>query len=511
MTKRPVGQIAKQLPHKTILQAAACLALLLLITATAYPAEKTRPPAPGSGNANNSAPAAGKDAKSAPPAKTDELLSTERWQEQDHGVSLRPPLGSQLQQFTANGALLRISGGKDYSVEVYLRKIESGEELAPFTTSGQDPNSKVTHVTEETAATPQLDIEAVVEMALKQVKVAHPEATTQAQSRPTLGGKPGAILYFNLPGSSGQAPLVLGHGYMLIDGQSFLMMRLVALQSSFSSVQPLFEAVLASLQIEDPAQRDKQRAELIARSQSFLSSLTSTQLRQAVIPEQWFRVTSANQDVGYLRVTQAGDQKMGYSGLSVEIQAHYETGGQIVDSLGQMFLSDDRQHEIWSTRTTVRVADAKPQPKDSPAPERKQTIAETGVRSGSQITITREDASSAKKFTWETPPQGYLSQVEIYLLPAVIPHDSAQKLGFYAYYPATGSIAYRTVDVKPLDNQQYALVIQPSPNHANETSIYNAKSQLVERTLPSPGGTTAGQKILPTTREQIVSLWKLKP
>jgi len=62
-----------------------------------------------------------------------------------------------------------------------------------------------------------------------------------------------------------------------------------------------------------------------------------------------------------------------------------------------------------------------------------RTWYETGVRNGKQITVIRQGPSGGTRHTWATPPEGYLSQVQLYLLAPLLPRKETDEWGFYAY------------------------------------------------------------------------------
>lgn len=426
----------------------------------------------------------------------DALLTNERWSEDAFGISLRPPLGATLHQATIDDAMLRVAGPEGYSVEVYLRKVEPGEEFLQMQ-GGAAARSQVFRRPgqEQPAAQIQLDIDTVVTMGLRQVQVAHPSAAMIDRDNAPLAGLPAATLYFRIQDADSRAQYILSHAYVLVDHDSFIMVRSLYDAAREKTVRPILEAMLASMEVEDPQQRDAQRRAAVAAGQAVRAALSFQQLSNALPEEQWYRLLKDNRDIGHLKITRRKDQQMGFTGLNVTVQAHAQLGTQAIDSLSEMFLAESGQHEIWSTRTTSRMQATSPGgvPQD-------MTVVETGVRSGNVITVTREDRGQKKSYEWQTPAEGYLSQAELYLLPALLPRQTEATYGFYAYYPSDGQITYRTIVVNPEGRGGYKVLIQPSPNSPRETVVFDAGGAMVERQLPGD------QRIVPSTRRQILAI-----
>jgi hypothetical protein len=426
----------------------------------------------------------------------DTLLSDERWSEEAFGISLRPPLGATLHQATADDAMLRIGGAEGYSIEVYLRRVEPGDQFLQMQ-GGAAARSQVFRQSgrEQPQARVQLDIDTVVTMGLRQVQVAHPSAVLVDRDNAALAGLSAATLYFRLQDAQSRTNYILSHAYVLVDHDSFIMVRTLYESARQAAVRPILEAVLASMQVEDTQKRDAQRRAAIAAGQQAREAMNFQQLVEALPEEQWYRLLMDNQDIGHLQVTRRKARQMGYAGLAVTVRAHARLGGQAVDSLSEMFLAESGRQEVWSTRTTSRM-----QPTTPGGVPQDMTVVETGVRSGNVITVTREDRGQKRSFEWQTPAEGYLSQAELYLLPALLPRQAEATYGFYAYYPADGQITYRTIQVQPEGRRGHKVVIQPSPNSPRETVVFDAAGAMVERRLP------ANQRIVPSTRRQILAI-----
>ncbi|MCC7407333.1 MAG: hypothetical protein IT442_04630 [Phycisphaeraceae bacterium] len=457
----------------------------------------------GQYHAQQPAPAKANNAPADPASVDDSILAEERWQEQAHGLSLRPPLGAKLQQSNSADALVVIAGPDGYSIELYYRQIKPGEQIAPYVTSDAD-NPRSSQLNTVSSDTVQLDIQAVEQMALHQVSTAHPDAVQIDRGKFTVGDDPGSLLYFRLVNQD-RSPWVLGHAYLLLDPQTFVMLRMLAPETKFKQVRPVFEAVARSIAVEDPALRDRIRKQQVQQGADWMQSVTPDRIAKSLLPEQWFRMLHDGKDVGYLRINQRPGKRLSFDGVEVQIQSRVEIDRQTIDTLSTMFLSTARDYEDWSTKTTVRPLTPPAAPKGNapPAPE-SISAAETGVRTKGGITVTRQNVTGTNKYTWDVPPEGYLPQVLVHLMPALLPRDKPATMGFYAYYPASGEITYRTVEVQPTGKGGIQLVSQPSPSVRNESAEFDAAGRLLKRDMPE-GGT-----VIPATRQQIAAIWKGK-
>ena len=448
----------------------------------------------------------------APADPADQLLAVERWQEQAYGLSFRPPLGCTMQTETSGDTLVRFAGPEGYSVEVYIRQVKPDMETGEFLSADPDrPDAPPTRIAFDNRQDITLDIEQVVEMALSQVAVAHPGATVLAQDRLAPADRSAAVVYFRLPNETDGRTWILGHAYMMLDDQSFVWLRLLAPQGQFAAIRQTFEAVVKSLDLQDPAVRDQQRRDAIQRGQALRATIDTAKLHKAIVDKQWLRIVQDGADIGYMLIKQHKDTQLGFPGLSVEIQARVQLDRQILDSDSSFFLSDDGNHELWSIRNSVRPT---PAPGSTPAPGRTPgspdggaqaiSTADTGVRTNDAITVTVDLPTSSKKYTWIAPPEGYLSQVEVNILPSLLPPRKSEPLGFYAYYPAAGKITYRTMTVQPTAAGGYAVVTRPSPDLPEQHATYDRQGRLVGQVLPG------GRAMLPASRQQIAAIWKTK-
>ena len=399
------------------------------------------------------------------------LLGTKRWREHSHGISLRPPLGSRLISQTVDDAIMRIVGDTGYTLYMYIKKSSA-----------------------------DLDIQSIIPKAIHQLGTMYPSAIILQQNRLQLQGWPGVTLYFKIPDKK-RGDWVMGQTFIQLDPRTFVMLKLEVDDSQFEKVQEIYEAVVNSVDIQNPKELDQLRTQEISNGQARLKQFTPSRLRQAIRPEEWLRIVENNQDVGYMCIKNKTDTSMGLPGVRVDIQTRFFLGNKTYDSTSNFFASDDGTQEFWSIRTTVRPIQPALAQKAN-APPNINSWAETGVRSNDKITVSLERPSGVEKNEWQQPPQGYLSQVQVHLLDRLLGNQESQTMGFYAYHPNSRKIVYRTTSVQTAPDGTTAIHVRPSPEQDEYVTYYNPDRKFIKRLLPG------GRSILPATQKELAVKWR---
>lgn len=360
----------------------------------------------------------------------------------------------------------------------------------------------------------------------------------------------------------------MGQAFMQLAPNTFVVLQLETGQDAFAKVKPIFEEVVKSLEVQNPKELDELRKVMIQRGDVFDKTLNHRRLRDAMLPEvgvpivddkgqpagvkqlrlQYLRVLEGGKDVGWMKtvhrerrdqlvmintkeeldpktgkmkkVREAEVKEHGINGIGVDVYARIHVGPRAVDTHSQTFLAEDGQYESWSIRTTVRDrVDADPdQPKAKPAlgkapaaPEKVvqprhhiRTWLETGVQNREQITIIREGPTGIERVNWRRPSDGYITQTELFLLAPLLPRENFE-CGFYAYYPNTGTISFRTMRVVAdgTTGGNFRIYSRPSPDSPEQMSEYDGKANLVRRTMGE------GRDVVPTTREALAKIWNV--
>lgn len=400
-------------------------------------------------------------------------LSDERWSDKAYGLSLKPPLGVRMLSQTADDYLLRIADeGGLFNMSVSVKQSRS-----------------------------PLTLEKVAQLAQEQVGKAQGVAQLLSKKEMQLAGRPGIVMYFKMPyGKSGYS--MFGQSVVQLSPLSYAVIEAVCDIAKQEEIQPLYEQMLASLEITDPRELDKQREAAIQAGLQFRIALSLKQIHSALVSEQYYRMVEAGKDIGYMRVRQQTGKRDGKNAVALELQYRFAMSGGWIDLLANYFLFDDDSSEQWSITTTRRY-DAPVAPGKGAAAVTKENFVETGIRAGNELTITIDSPAGHKQQKFEVPKSGYLSQVEAWLLPQLLPIDRPATYGFYCYHSNLGKITYRTEQVTPtLDG--YSMNTTLSPNEPAIRASFGSDRKLQEKAL------NAQRSLVPATPDEILKIWRTK-
>ncbi len=424
-----------------------------------------------------------------------EETSGGRWQEYSRGISILPPLNSQIIQRTADSALARILVAEGYQINLFVKE-----------------------------ARVELTLPMVRREALEQMGKIYPGARLLSDRTGTVGPHKMISLHFLIPKNK-QTRWVTAQTFIELDEQTYLLFQLETSEGQYDLAKLTYEAVIQSLLVKDPDQLAQQRQKLIEAGHTLQSEIPYEAIRSQLIGEQWLRFIEGDRDIGYLRIRQwHGDldqrlknlpRHLAQPGFTVEVLARMEINDALYDTISICFLADDQQEEIWSIRTTerpVRTRTAKQlyarqgkkirfDIREVPI-EHQKTWVETGIRTRGQIELTRRQVSSDKQYQWQVPPKSYLSQAELYLLPLILKDRPDGQWGFYAYHANDGKIAFRTERIEHQSNGRFKIYSRLKPQDINEqVTEYDAKGGIIQRILPG------GRKLIRATQRQIVARW----
>ncbi len=431
------------------------------------------------------------------------LLSPQRWSEPAYGLSLAPPAGARTIEATADGAAAKFVMPDGTTFGVYVRKSNQALGLAELPP-----------------------------IAVKQFTFSHSNAVVVKQQNPTElrpAGRASTRVLFAVPDEQAEGREDDGHGwiaeqvFMLIDPFTIAMFQVDADADRLANVLPVFEAMVNSVELAPVRELEARRTALIEAGDAWRAGIKRETMKRGLIPEQWFRVVRDNRDVGYMRVRQsARSDAVGVPGIGVEVRSHVEENGFAFDTFSEFFESDDRETEIWSVKTSRRVLQTSGQP-SSVAAVPVETLVETGVRSDivleqederglrrrtvglpqrqRVLTVDRALPSGAGRKTWQVPPKGYMSQVDLQLLPHVVSgRDRPREMLVYAYNSNTGTLTLRHEQVEPLLDGAYLVRVRPSPEAGEQVSTYDRHGRLLRRQMAD------GTVLLPATAEQIKAI-----
>lgn len=407
------------------------------------------------------------------------LLSPQRWRERAYGVTLLPPLNATVHEVTGGDTKLFVNLNDAGFINVLIKKSKS-----------------------------ELDVVAVRQAVLDQMRTVGPSGSIISENKDKIGGRPGVTIYFGYPGRDDRVK-VMGHAVAMIDPNTVLVLQLETTFASFKQLKPVFEAMVQSVQFDDPRVLDQLNRQRFEAGATWYKSINPRQM--LAVPErgqeQWFRIVDQDggrgaADVGYMKIVYSRATPLDRSGTRVDVQARLIISDQAYDTLSNFFLSDDRNQEIWSIKTTVRPAsEAHNARDDGPG---NPSWAETGLRDQSRITVTRQTPSGKQEEHWQMPPEGYLSQVELYLAPRFMLGAPEGEMAFYTYYPSDGKITMRTEKLERGGVGALKVTTYPAADAQPQVSHYDATGQLIRRELPD------GRVMLPATPQEIAARWRLK-
>lgn len=456
-------------------------------------------------------------------------LAENRWSELAYGLSLRPwatarmmapPPPGMLAQFVDEGFQLRVFV-REAAQEVRAGRRDPDAPDAPGALEMDRPGAERTFA--EDAPRP-IEIETVREWAPRRVAFTNPDARVLEDESMQIAGRPGARLVYRIPsadsldpdsvwaralhrrlvggGQGGQGgDWVLGQAFMQIDPYTVVRFELNADVNIKERALATFDAVLASVELTDPRELDEHRRRWIEAGQHWLRSVDRAQRHEQLIEHQWLRITKDGKDIGYKRIAQQQATELGRPGIRIEITERLYADGAVYDNFGEYFEADDGLSELWSVRAARRT-----QRPRGRLPDRQmagtQAAAETGLRAGQTLTVSNESRERLDQEEWPRLPQTYLSQVDLHLLPRLLPRDEQTTLAFYAYHSNTAKVALRIVRVVPLPEGGFRVYQRPTPQHGEQVATYDEQGRLVQQRMPD------GRVFLVSDERTIREIWR---
>ncbi|RMD65938.1 MAG: hypothetical protein D6824_01745 [Planctomycetota bacterium] len=422
------------------------------------------------------------------------------------GLSIRPPLGARVQaQQLGQAEASLVVFAPDGSWRLLIREARTSD-------AALTPLKAAQELLKQLQAA-----RAVRDARTNQIRGSSVQTLAEPQAM-ELAGLPAARFYAAVP-KLNEAPVVSGYTLVQSAPGRFIVAELDCLLADYDRVRPVYEQVLDTLVVDDPAEAEAARAAVVLAGEQLLASLDQEALK-ALLPKAplWWRhyVPAAGdapeRERGYqrieVRIGQRGelDPRRPKARWSVEDREYgflasaigrFLDGERIVDSQSLFFLSFDRSREAWVVRMTVRQGD------------RRANWTETGVREGDDIKVTADQPGSTPLLKhWKKPPQAYLSQVEVYLLPRILASKGVEaSFGFYRYVSALNDIALRRDTLTRLtdDAEAHWLLETRTSEDAGLTRMtLREDGSPLRRVLPD------GSVMEPITLEALKALWRRK-
>jgi len=396
-----------------------------------------------------------------------------RWSEPAYGMSLTPPPDSAKVEQTGDGALVKFLSRDNLTVSVYIRKANS-----------------------------DLDLPAVKKKALLEFAFIYPSSLPMQQDQDpvSIAGRDGIGLYLLSPDPK-QGDWVFAQAFMLIDPTTLAIFQLDCDAVGFNHANNTFKDMLKSVRLTDPQELAKARALRIQNAKVWLDSIDSAQVKSAMVPKQWLRIVKGDKDVGYLRIEHFDEDKHVPPGNSVHVQSRIVEGNSIYETEGSYFEADDRSVEFWTITTTRKSETTVTHNPDAPPQPDIDNWRQTGLRDGDRIEVSQETPTNIKSFPWTKPPVAYLSQVDLFVLPALLPHDQPTELTFYAFNAISRKLSLRTLRIEPLAGGGYRVHDRPTLDRAEQVATYDHNGKLLKRKMPD------GRTYLATTSQELKRIW----
>ncbi|MEQ8850717.1 MAG: hypothetical protein RIB32_02930 [Phycisphaerales bacterium] len=328
-----------------------------------------------------------------------------------------------------------------------------------------------------------------------------------------IDGHSGSRVYLDVPSD----PKIETVGFTVLQtgrGQ-FLIFEMHALPPDVKTAIETYEVVVATARFRDPSELNAERFAAIETAQAFLSRLNSSDLQAALGDEPTFfrlyrpapsGVGADETEVAYQRVQmrmgQRGDldpdkprsawRKVDREeGFIVRVDARLMHDGGVYDSRAIFFLSTDRESEVWSIENVAKKGD------------RVDYSTQTLVRDSNGLTVTMvQPGEPPEEKKWRSLPRGYLSRVELYLLPRLITDQKIPGIyGFYTYDPHLNKLTLRREEFTRESRDRWVQSSTVTVNTSPLETVLDGAGRIVRKNM-------GGDLIMePTSREALKRLW----
>ncbi|MEM6333178.1 MAG: hypothetical protein AAF823_07545 [Planctomycetota bacterium] len=400
-----------------------------------------------------------------------EPVARARWFEPAYGLSLLPPQGATEAQQTSDDALVNFLLPDGVRMAVYL----------------QDAGDLV-------------QLNQARNIAIGQFKFSFPSALPiepitrdiQPAGRPTLR------VDFIVPRIDGRAEWTATFVLVKLDPARVLVFRLdlptAALKPRYTR---LFEQMLESVAITPLDRLNDVRVALVEEADAWLNDLDFDALWNRLPQDAWFRTIRNGEDVGFQRFTFTRTRDLNTDGYRLDIQSRERRTNSIFATDAEFFLARDRQEEVWSVNTWVRLIDPQAMPM---APPLTRTLL-TGVDSDDTITVTLETPNGRERpLRWKRPPAAYVTQLEANVLPLALIDGRPLMAQTYAFHGASREITLRSEFIEQLEGGQFAMVTRASPQTGWRRYLFTNQGRLRQIELAD------GAILVPSTEDQVRQL-----
>ncbi|WP_432800352.1 hypothetical protein [Poriferisphaera sp. WC338] len=396
-----------------------------------------------------------------------------RWVESSYGFTVLPPVDTQKVNNTSDGALVKFFTD-DYSISIDV--IQSKQAISLVEIAGTSFN---------------------------QFSFAYPTSHLAASEEFSLPNQLKGIHQYVFVPEKEKDNWVMGETFVQIDPLTFGMISMECKADAFEQVKPIYEAVCNSASLKSYIELDNQRKVLIERGKKVSNSITNDNLRDFMIPEQWFRILSDGQDIGFAYMQQYIDNIMGKEGIAIKISASIKFGGNQISTQQSFFESNDSMYEMWSIVKTER------DPSKSIATKRgdgqieklpaKSSSAMTGIRTGNLLNVTAEKDGSVTKRDYKVQMNTYLSQVRAQLIPTLLVPNKEDAFSFYKFDTGKQSLTLHKIVSYPSSEHRgaYWVEVYPTLDASPNKFLYDEEGRISKQILP------IGITLVPTTQAEL--------
>lgn len=333
------------------------------------------------------------------------------------------------------------------------------------------------------------------------------------------------------PAQPGGSPTYRGISIFGVKPKTFLIFDLTmqGSEASFQNARTMYETSIATMNLQEMSSQSLKRIAGFKLTKALIDQLTIDDY-DAVLTgkknERWERLftpapSGDEMDAtehGYRRIkTWSGykgqmgtkeraqwsqdDRKLGYL---VQLDSMALDSGLRIDSRALYFMSIDGNEELWTIRMTLKGND----PTLRADEQLSQVSSVTGARVGGKLTVTTEEGNEPPTtITPFIPEEGYITQVQTYLIGALIAHKKLQgDFASYAYNPVTNSVTLRwDIAEQPASSPgMWSITTKNSPESPPTNTLFDAKGDLMRVRL------TGNRLWEPITLDRLLSLWKRK-
>ncbi len=334
------------------------------------------------------------------------------------------------------------------------------------------------------------------------------------------GGAVCERLYVSLPRPDGSM-LVKGYSIFKPSANQFVVFELITAEEKFATARPLYEASIATVRFMDTGDLNASRGALVRAGSAFFAGVTAADydrvltgdreiVHRLYLPGKRGGAGDA-QELGFrtMRFWKGRRSELGgnagrrggqQEGYLARIQARLLRGENVIDTEGLYFMVPDRTEEAWMLKTVVW----------GPKGERIAMATETGARNGTDLNVSVSDSGkAAEEVEPYVPPEGYISQLELFLLHRLMITKQIQaELGTYTYQSQTKTVSLRRDLLSPAKGGSAKAVWDIQTWYRDESSpvafTYGADGSLLRSSLED------GSVWETTDRDTLLATWRRK-